>query len=104
MEVSISVLIITLGIYFFTLSENKYYILGAILNVIAIYTIIKELRKTTIKEAQIIVSNKGIKTINVEFRDWTGISEEQIVHEGYGKSQKSFLVYCYDSEEYEKLN
>ena len=102
-EVFISVLIIAVGVYFFTFSENKYYIIGTILNAFGIYTIIKELRKTTIKEAQIIVNNKGIKTINVEFREWKEISDEQIVQEGYGKSLKSFLIYCYDSEEYEKL-
>ena len=102
-EISISLLIIAVGFYIFTFAENKYYILGTILNGIGIYTIIKELRKTSTKEAQITINNKGIKTINVEFKEWQEISDEQIVQEGYGKSLKSFLIYCYDSEEYEKI-
>ncbi|PXY41397.1 hypothetical protein DMB65_08325 [Flavobacterium cheongpyeongense] len=102
-ELGISVLIIGVGIYLFTIGEKKQYILGAIMAVIGIYSTIKQYRKAFNNKPQIIIDSKGIQTKNVEFRDWSNIELEEVVQEGYGKSSKSYLIYFYDEEEFEKI-
>ncbi len=102
-ELGISILIIGFGIYFFTKGEIKQYVLGAVMAGIGLYNTIKESQKAFNNKPQIIIDSKGIKTKNVEFKNWLCIESEEVVQEGYGKSAKSYLTYFYDEGEFEKI-
>lgn len=102
-ELGVSILIIGVGIYFFTKVENKQYILGLIMAGIGLYSTIKELRKALDRKPKIVIDSNGIQTKNVEFKNWSKIENEEVVKEGYGKSAKSYLTYCYDDDEFEKI-
>lgn len=102
-ELGVSILIIGVGIYFFTKGETKQYILGAIMTGIGLYSTIKEFRKALDTKPKIIIDSKGIQTKNVEFKDWSNIESEEVIQEGYGKSAKSYLTYFYDEDEFEKI-
>ncbi len=103
-QLSISILIIGVGVYFLLKDEEgKSYIIGLIMSVIGVYSSFKESRKVFNSKPQIIIDNKGIKTKNIDFRDWSLIESEEVIQEGYGKSAKSYLVYFYDEGEYEKM-
>ncbi|KJD31010.1 hypothetical protein PK35_16860 [Tamlana nanhaiensis] len=102
-ELGVSILIIGVGIYFFTKGETKQYILGAIMTGIGLYSTIKEFRKAFDTKPKIIIDSKGIQTKNVEFKNWSNIKSEEVVQEGYGKSAKSYLTYFYDEDEFEKI-
>lgn len=102
-ELGVSILIIGVGIYFFTKGETKQYILGTIMTGIGLYSTIKEFRKALDTKPKIIIDSKGIQTKNVEFKTWSNIESEEVVQEGYGKSAKSYLTYFYDKDEFEKI-
>ena len=102
-ELGVSILIIGVGIYFFTKAEIKQYILGAIISGIGLYSTIKEFRKALDTKPKIIIDSRGIQTKNVEFKNWSSIKSEEVIQEGYGKSAKSYLIYFYDEEEFEKI-
>jgi uncharacterized membrane protein YciS (DUF1049 family) len=102
-ELGVSILIIGVGIYFFLKGETKNYILGTIMSAIGFYSTVKESRKALNNKPQIIIDNKGIKTKNVDFKDWSTIESEEVVQEGYDKSAKSYLTYFYDVDEFEKI-
>lgn len=102
-ELLVSFLIIGIGIYLLTQGEKKQLILGAMMAVIGIYSSIKQFRKAFNNKPQIIIDSKGIQTKNVEFKSWSNIEFEEVVQEGYGKSSKSYLIYFYDEEEFEKI-
>lgn len=102
-ELGVSILIIGVGIYFFTKADIKQYILGAIMSGIGLYSTIKEFRKTLDTKPKIIIDSRGIETKNVEFKNWSSIKSEEVIQEGYGKSAKSYLIYFYDEEEFEKI-
>lgn len=102
-ELGVSILIIGVGIYFFTKGETKQYILGAIMTGIGLYSTIKEFRKALDTKPKIIIDSKGIQTKNVEFKNWSDIESEEVIQEGYGKSAKSFLIYFYDEDKFEKI-
>lgn len=102
-ELGVSILIIGVGIYFFTKGETKQYILGAIMSGIGLYSTVKEFRKALDTKPKIIIDSKGIQTKNVGFKNWSNIESEEVVQEGYGKSAKSYLTYFYDEDEFEKI-
>ena len=102
-ELGVSILIIGVGIYFFTKADIKQYILGAIMSGIGLYSTIKEFRKALDTKPKIIIDSRGIQTKNVEFKNWSSIKSEEVIQEDYGKSAKSYLIYFYDEEEFEKI-
>ena len=102
-ELGVSILIIGVGIYFFTKGETKQYILGLIMTGIGLYSTIKEFRKALDRKPKIIIDSKGMQTKNIEFKSWSNIESEEVVQEGYGKSAKSYLTYFYDEDEFEKI-
>ena len=73
------------------------------MSVIGIYSTIKESRKAFNNKPQITIDSVGIKTKNIDFKNWSSIENEEVVQEGYGKSAKSYLTYFYDNDEYEKI-
>ncbi len=102
-ELGVSILIIGIGIYFIFKGETKNYILGTIMIAIGLYSTLKESRKALNNKPQIIIDSKGIKTKNVDFKNWSSINNEEVIKEGFGKSAKSYLTYFYDEDEYEKI-
>lgn len=102
-ELGISIFIVGVGIYFFTIGETKQYILGAIMTGIGLYGTIKGFRKAIDTKPKIIIDSKGIQTKNVEFKNWSNIESEEVIREGYGNSAKSYLTYFYDEDEFEKI-
>lgn len=102
-ELGVSILIIGIGIYFIFKGETKNYILGTIMIAIGLYSTLKESRKALNNKPQIIIDSKGIKTKNVDFKNWSLIYNEEVIKEGFGKSAKSYLTYFYDEDEYEKI-
>lgn len=83
--------------------ETKYYVLGTTLILIALKSLYDEFKKTSYKKPIIIIDSKGIMTKNVDFKNWSSITNEEVIQEGYGKSTKSFLFYNYDEYQYEKI-
>ena len=102
-EFIISILLLGAGIYFVTIGTTKNYILGGVLILIGIYGSTQQLRRLLNKKPQLIIGNKGIETISVEFKKWSAIKGEEVIQEGSGKSSKSYLVFWYDNDQYEKL-
>lgn len=102
-ELGVSIFIIAVGIYFLLKGETKNYILGTIMSLIGLYSTVKESRKALNNKPQIIIDNKGIKTKNVDFKNWSSIESEEVVQDGHGKSAKSYLTYFYDEDKYEKI-
>lgn len=103
-ELFISILIIGVGIYFFLKDENKGYVLGFIMILVGLYSSSKEIKKILNEEPQITIDDNGISTINVEFRSWNLISDEEVIQEGIGKSTKYFLFYFYEGQRFEKID
>jgi uncharacterized membrane protein YciS (DUF1049 family) len=104
LELGVSVLITAFGAYLLFSGAKENYLWGTIAAVVGLYSFQKELRKARHnKKPQIIMDSKGIQTKNVDFKEWSVITDEEIVQEGIGKSAKSYLVYFYDEDRFEKI-
>ncbi len=73
------------------------------MSAIGLYGTVKESRKAFNNKPQIVIDGKGIKTKNVDFKNWSTIESEEVIQEGYGKSSKSYLTYFYNDDEFEKI-
>jgi len=102
-ELIISVGLISIGIYFAKGGTPKNYILAGIIGLIGIYGSIKEFRKFLNNEPQIIIDDKGIKTIKTGFKSWADIVSAEVIVEGYGNSAKSYLTLSYANGESDKI-
>lgn len=60
-------------------------------------------KKASYKEPIIIIDNKGITSKNIGFKKWSQISNEEVITEGSGKSEKTYLFFWYDNDEYEQI-
>ena len=103
LELGVSIFIIGVGIYFLLKGETRYYILGSIMSAIGIFSTVKESRKALNNKPQITVDINGIKSIKVGFKNWSTIENEEVIKDGFGKSQKTYLTYFYDEVGYEKI-
>ncbi|MFD1316730.1 hypothetical protein [Namhaeicola litoreus] len=88
------------GIYLILASDS--YIIGTLFTIIGGSVAIKEYKQATNTEPQIIIDNKGIKTIQTDFKSWKEIKGEEIIYEISGKRSTTFLIYEYN-EGYEKI-
>ncbi len=102
-EIGVSISIIGVGIYLLVNGETFNYVLGTIMEAIGFYGIVKKSRTVLNNEIQISIDNKGIKTKNVDFKNWSTIKNVEETEVGSGKSAKSYLTYFYDNNEYEKI-
>ncbi|MGM5471170.1 hypothetical protein ACS386_12900 [Flavobacteriaceae bacterium LMO-SS05] len=80
-----------LGIYLLLTSES--YVIGTLFAVIGSYYAFKEYKQATNTEPQITINNKGIQTINVEFKNWNEIKKEEIIYVNTGKRSEAYLTY-----------
>ncbi|EDP97911.1 hypothetical protein U8527_18130 [Kordia algicida OT-1] len=94
-ELSVSLLLIGVGSFLlFGSAENSPFYGGALF-AFGLYSLVKYLIKVSNTKPHIIIDANGIQTKNVAFKDWSVISEEEVLQEGYGNTSKSFLGYCY---------
>jgi len=82
-----------LGIGIYLLLKTDSYILGSILSIAGAYLGFKEYKEATNTKPQIILNDKGIKTISTDFYDWTVIDNEEVISEGSGKHTHYYLTY-----------
>lgn len=104
-QLFIAIAVICLGGYiiFKGNTEIKNLILGSILILIGMYNGFLAYRKASYNEPVITIDNKGITSKNIGFKNWSEISNEEVITEGSGKSEKSYLYYVYNNEENEKI-
>lgn len=84
-------------------AEIKNIVLGTISISIGIYYGFLGFKKASYKEAVIIFDNKGITSKNIGFKKWSQISNEEVIIKGSGKSEKTYLFFWYDNDEYEQI-
>ena len=82
-----------LGVGIYLLLKMDSYILGSILSIVGAYFGFKEFKEATNNEPQIILNDKGIKTISTDFYDWSEIQNEEVISEGSGKHTHYYLTY-----------
>jgi hypothetical protein len=82
-----------LGVGIYLLTKTDSYIFGTILSIVGGYFGFKEYKEATNTEPQIIINDKGIKTISTDFYNWNDIENEEVVSEGSGKHTHYYLIY-----------
>jgi len=82
-----------LGVGIYLLTKTDSYIFGSILSIVGVYGGFKEYKEATNTDPQIIINDKGIKTISTDFYDWNDIENEEVVSEGSGKHIHYYLIY-----------
>jgi len=92
-QMAIMIGCLVFGIYFLLMSNS--YIVGTILTIIGAYFGNKEYKEAKNKEPQIIINEKGIKTISTDFYSWNEIKNENVIFEGSGKHPSFYLIYDY---------
>ena len=102
-EIGISILLICVGIFLVSFTDNMSLFLGSFSILIGIYFLITRLKHGKRKEPQIIIDSNGIETISTEFTSWDLIYDEEVIQEGFGKSSSSYLQYFFDDSEIEKI-
>lgn len=89
------IMLICLGLGLFLLLKSDSYIIGSILSLVGAYFGFKELKQVLDSNPQIIIDNKGLKTITTDFKNWSDIKNEEVIMTGSGKNTSFYLVYNY---------
>lgn len=96
---------ILLGIGIYLLATIDSPIIGAISVAISLYYGFKKYKMVTNTAPQIILNNKGIKTISTDFYEWSAIENEEVISEGSGDSTRFYLIYDHpDGAEYLQID
>ena len=69
------------------------YVIGALFAILGAYYAFKEFKQATNTDLQILINEVGIKTINIEFKEWDKIRNEEIQYVNSGKRISSYLFY-----------
>ena len=93
--VEMAVMLGCLGVGIYLLLKTDSYILGSIFSIVGAYFGFKEYKEATNTEPQIIINDKGIKTISTDFYNWNDIENEEVISEGSGKHTHYYLTYDY---------
>lgn len=99
-QFTIMLLCLVGGIYLLVNSDS--YFLGTLLTLTGVYLGFEGLKKVFDRNPQITMSNKGIETINTEFKNWSEVKNEEVLMEGSGKHRDFYLIYDY-KKGFEKL-
>lgn len=91
--VEMAVMLACLGIGIYLLLKTDGYIIGTILSAVGAYFSFKEYRQATNTDPQIIINDKGIKTVSTDFYKWSEIEGEDVITEGSGKNTQHYLTY-----------
>ncbi|MEZ4986871.1 MAG: hypothetical protein R2795_17840 [Saprospiraceae bacterium] len=84
-----------LGFGIYLIIKTDSYILGSIMSILGAYFSFKEYKEATNTEPQIILNEKGIKTISTDFYPWSEIENEEVISQGSGKHINYYLTYDY---------
>lgn len=84
-----------LGLGILLLVKSDSYITGTLLSIAGAYFSFKEFRQVTNSSPQIIIDDKGIKTITTDFQKWSEIKNEEVIMERTGKQREFYLIYDY---------
>ncbi len=105
-QLIIAIVVIFLGSYinFNGNIEIKNLVLGTIIILIGVYSGFLGYKKASYKEPIITINDKGISSRNIGFKNWSEIKNEEVITEGSGKSEKTYLFYWYDNNEYEQID
>lgn len=90
-EMIFMLLLVGVGIYL--LAKTDSYVIGSVLTLLGAYQSFKEYKEATNTEPQIILNEKGIKTINTDFYSWNEIENEEVISQGSGKHTHYYLTY-----------
>jgi hypothetical protein len=91
------------GIYLIIKFDS--YFFGTLLSIFGAYFGYKEFKEATNTEPQIILNEKGIKTISTRFYEWEEIKNEEVISQGSGRYIRYYLVYNYpNGREYLKID
>lgn len=102
-EMLLMLFCMAIGIYFFIESNSR--IFGLIMTIAGAYLGYREYKEATDTEPQIILNEKGIKTISTDFYAWNEIDNEEAIMEGYGKDSHCYLNYNHpNGSEYLKID
>jgi hypothetical protein len=82
---------LALGLYLILQSNS--YVFGTILSLIGGYFAFKEFREATNGTPQIIISDKGIETINTRFYSWNDVDNEDVDIVSSGEHTHYYLTY-----------
>ncbi|MFN3301165.1 MAG: hypothetical protein ACK41Z_13325 [Sediminibacterium sp.] len=91
--VEMAVMLACMGFGLYLLIKENNYILGAILSIVGAYFSFKEYKQATNRAPQIVLNEKGIKTISTDFYPWSEIKNEEVVSEGSGRDIHYYLNY-----------
>jgi hypothetical protein len=72
---------------------TKEYFMASLLTITGAFFGYREFRQATNDEPQIILSDKGIRTVSTPFYAWKDIRNEEVIREGSGKSTHFYLTY-----------
>tara|TARA_R110002072_G_scaffold302651_1_gene487084 strand:+ start:899 stop:1726 length:828 start_codon:yes stop_codon:yes gene_type:complete len=75
----------------FLIVDSESYIVGSLLIIVGIYFAYEYFKKSTISEPQIKIDDKGIETVNVNFKNWSEIKNEEVIFINNGKSSNAYL-------------
>lgn len=102
-ELIVSIGIIAVGFYLINIGTTGGYVIGAVMLLIGLFSSSKHFKRFSNSEPQIIIDKNGIQTGPNEIYNWSEISNEEVIIEGYGKSAKSYLIFNFGDNEYEKI-
>jgi len=88
------------GVYLVIYSDS--YLIGSLFILFGIYSAYEYYKKSTITKPQIKINDKGIETINVNFKNWKEIKNEEVIYISNGKNSKAHLNFDFN-EGYESL-
>ena len=90
-EMAVMLVCLGMGLYLFATADR--YPAAIFLTIIGAYFGYREFRQATNDEPQIILSDKGIRTVSTPFYAWKDIRNEEAIREGSGKSTRFYLSY-----------
>lgn len=102
-EMAIMLGCLLVGLYLLTKENDP--IFGSILSLMGAYFAYKEFQKISNTDPQVVINDKGIKTVSTEFHQWKEIKNEEVISEGSGKYIRHYLVYDYpEGSEYLQID
>ena len=99
-EMGIMLLCFGLGIYLLFISDNN--IKGALFTLVGGYYAFREYKQATNTKPQIVIDDNGIRTVNVEFKNWKEIKGEEVIYEISRRRSIAFLSYDF-KDGFEKI-
>ena len=87
--IATSILLFAAGIFLLTIHNTILQIFGIVMLIVSVLRFYKEYIKLKRREPQIILNNRGIKTVKTDFYKWEEIKEEKFIN----NSSSSFLTY-----------